>query len=353
MTHRLAVRLDSLGDLLVTGPAIRALSAASGTADRLTLLCGPRGRAVAEMLPGVDEVVCWSAPWIVADPGPVERSDVEELRERVAALGVDEAVVFTSFHQSPLPTALVLRLAGVPWIGAVSRDYPGSLLDLRLRPAGRVPEPEAQLRLALACGGALPEGDDGRLRVDVAAPLPDGLPPSPYVVVHPGSSAPARTWPVESFAEAAAMLAATGIAVVVTGDPGERDLTATVTAAARRRGTAVDLGGRTGLAGLARVLEGADAVVVGNTGPAHLAAAVGTPVVSLFAPTVPAEVWAPYGVEVALLGDQHAPCRDTRMTRCSIPGHPCLTSVPPSAVRDAVVKIREGAGHPGAVEVAS
>ena len=65
------------------------------------------------------------------------------------------------------------------------------------------------------------------------------------------------------------------------------------------------------MAGLAAVIAGADCLVVGNTGPAHLAAAVGTPVVSLFAPVVPAARWAPYGVPTVLLGDQSAPCRNT------------------------------------------
>ena len=75
------------------------------------------------------------------------------------------------------------------------------------------------------------------------------------------------------------------------------------------------------------MLAGADAVLVANTGVAHLAAAVGTPVVSLFAPVVPAARWAPYGVPVTLLGDQHAPCRGSRAVHCPVPGHPCLTGV--------------------------
>ena len=64
-----------------------------------------------------------------------------------------------------------------------------------------------------------------------------------------------------------------------------------------------------GQTALAEVLAGADAVVVGNTGPAHLAAAVGTPVVSLFAPVVPAARWRPWGVPQVLLGNQEAPCK--------------------------------------------
>ena len=80
------------------------------------------------------------------------------------------------------------------------------------------------------------------------------------------------------------------------------------------------------------------ATVVGNTGPAHLSAAVATPVVSLFAPTVPAVRWAPYGVPHVLLGDQDAPCRDTRVTTCVVPGHPCLSSV---TADDVVAAVRE------------
>ena len=79
--------------------------------------------------------------------------------------------------------------------------------------------------------------------------------------------------------------------MVVTGGPDEQELTARVAAAG---GT--DPGGRTDLAGLARVPSGARCLVVGNTGPAHLAAAVRTPVVSLFAPTVPFGQWGPYRV---------------------------------------------------------
>jgi ADP-heptose:LPS heptosyltransferase len=129
-------------------------------------------------------------------------------------------------------------------------------------------------------------------------------------------------------------LAEAGRRVVVTGGPGERELTARV---AGTRG--VDLGGSTTLAGMATLLDRAAAVVVGNTGPAHLAAAVGTPVVSLFAPVVPAARWAPYGVPSVLLGDQSAPCAGTRARECPVPGHPCLTSVTAEDVVRAVEKL--------------
>jgi ADP-heptose:LPS heptosyltransferase len=327
--HVLVVRPDGLGDVVLAGPAVRAVAAA---ADRVTFLAGPRGAEVAALLPGVDDVVTWSPPWIDPHPAPVDRGAIDRVVQRLAGVHPDRALVLTSFHQNPLPTALVLRLAGVPWIGAMSEDYPGSLLDLRAAPTGDLPEPERSLRLVREAGYDLPAGDDGRLRVAVARP-DVRAPGPPRVVLHPGTSAAARAWPAASYASLARLLSDLGYDVRVTGSAGERELCSWVAGSA-----AQNLAG-TDVAGLARRLAEADVVVVGNTGPAHLASAVGTPVVSLFAPTVPAERWAPYGVPHVLLGDQGAPCRGTRVTVCPVPGHPCLTSVTPDEVAVAVEKL--------------
>ena len=330
MTHTVLVaRLDNAGDVLLAGPAIRAVAA---QADRVVLLTGPHGRAAGELLPGVDRVTEWCAPWIDPDPDPVTAEHVAGLRRAVEDEAPEAALVLGSFHQSPLPLALLLRLAGVGWIGAISEDYPGSLLDLRHHVDGDPPEAVRNLLLARAAGFELPDGDDGRLAVRRPLPEVEHLTGrGGYVVLHPGASVPAREWPAERCAQAVRALTQAGHRVLVTGSPAERQLTATVAGDAGR-----DLGGRTDLATLAAVLDGADAVVVGNTGPAHLAAAVGTPVVSLFSPVVPAARWAPYGVPVVLLGDQHAPCRDTRARQCPVPGHPCLANVGPAEVVAAV-----------------
>jgi ADP-heptose:LPS heptosyltransferase len=322
----LVTRLDSFGDVLLAGPAVRAVAA---RAEKVTLLCGPRGEPAARLLPGVDEVLVWDAPWAGFEPPPVDRGEIEKLLDSIDA---DTALVLTSFHQSPLPTALLLRLAGVRHIAADSVDYPGSLLDVRHQRAPHAHEAEAALDLAEAAG--FPRADDGRLRV---LPPPDTARltgPEPYVVLHPGASVPARAWSPQRCAQAVRELAEAGHRVVVTGGGGERDLTARVAGA-----HGLDLGGRTGAAELAGVLAGARAVVTGNTGPAHLAAAVGTPVVSLFAPVVPAERWRPYGVPYVLLGDQSAPCADSRARNCPVPGHPCLESVTAHDVRAAVEKV--------------
>nr|WP_202507072.1 glycosyltransferase family 9 protein [Amycolatopsis rubida] len=308
---------------MLAGPAVRAIAA---QAEHVTLLAGPYGAAAGELLPGVDEVQVFRAPWIDPEPPPLTRSSVDVLAEQLT--GFEAAFVLTSFHQSPLPLALVLRLAGVPWIGAICDDYPGSLLNLRHRVPGDPPEALRMLSLAQAAGCALPPGDDGRLAI--RGPLPDvsaltGI--GDYVVVHPTASVPARSpSPVHSGRIVDALVQA-GHRVVVTG--------------AKPEGTTagVDLSGGTSLLELAAVLAGAEAVVAPNTGPAHLAAAVGTPVVSLFAPVVPAARWAPFGVPAALLGDQHAPCRGSRVRTCPVPGHPCLDGIDPAEVVAAVAEL--------------
>ena len=322
MTHVLLARLDNAGDVLLAGPAVRAVAAG---ADEVTLWCGPTGAAAAGLLPGVDRVLEHRAEWI--DPGAdeVDRARTMAFVDRVADLGVDLAIVLTSFHQSPLPAALLLRLAGVRTIAAISDDFPGALLDVRHRVAEDIHEVERSLSLVATLGYRLPGGDDGGLQVrrprEVDVPALD----AETIAVHPGASVPARAWSAQRHRELVDALVDAGWRVVVTGGPGERDLTRFV--AGHTRPAVMDLGGATDLAQLAAVLAGCQAVVTGNTGPAHLAAATGTPVVSLFAPTVPASRWRPWGVRHVLLGDQDIACAGCRATCCPLPGHPCLDGV--------------------------
>jgi ADP-heptose:LPS heptosyltransferase len=316
--HVMIARLDNNGDVLLAGPAIRAVAAG---ARSVTLLCGPRGLDAARLLPGVDHLMEWRAPWIDPEPQPVDPLTIAALVDDLRQRAIDQAVILTSFHQSPLPLALLLRLAGIGVIAAISEDYPGSLLDVRHRISDDCHEVERNLSLVGTLGYQLPAGDDGRLRVKRPRVAPAE---TPYVVVHPGASAPARTWPASSHAGLVRALTEQGRRVVVTGGPMETALTATVAGDDRQ---VTDLGGRIGMEQLADVLAAADVVVVGNTGPAHLAAAVGTPVVSLFAPVVPAVRWRPWRVPHILLGDQSAPCAGSRSRQCPIDGHPCLSSV--------------------------
>jgi ADP-heptose:LPS heptosyltransferase len=305
-----------MGDVLVTGPAIRALAARGD----VVVLAGPQGADAARALPGVARVLTYALPWIEADPPPVDHRAIDALLAEIRLLAIDEAVVFTSFHQSALPIALLLRLAGVGRIAAISDDYAGALLDVRHHVADDVHEVERACSLAAAAGFPAPVGDDGRLAIRRAAH--DARPAShARVLVHPGASVTARAWDPDRYRALVRCLVRTGAEVVVTGSRSERALTAFVAGAGP--GVA-DVGGCTSFAELADLVAASAVVVCGNTGPAHLAAAVGTPVVSLYAPTVPAARWRPWQVPHVLLGDQTIACAGCRARMCPVVGHPCL-----------------------------
>ena len=334
----LAVRPDGLGDVLLTGPAVRALAAGG---REVSFLAGPAGTEAAALLPGVTRVLAEALPWIDPEPAAVERGQIRRLVRAVRRVRPAEAVIFTSFHQSPLPTALVLRMAGVRRISAISEDYPGSLLDVRHQLTADIPEARRNLSLAQAAGFRLPPGDPATLAL--TGPLPDTRSLTGggrYIVLHPGASVPARRSSAARTAVLITALADAGYRVLVTGSAGERHLAGRDPAGrAHRPGRVVNLCGRTDLPRLASVLAGADVAIAPNTGAAHLAAAVGTPVVSLFAPVVPATRWAPYGVPAVLLGDQSAPCAGSRARACPVPGHPCLDGIEPGAVVAAVAAL--------------
>jgi ADP-heptose:LPS heptosyltransferase len=321
----LVSRLDSMGDVLLTGPVVRAVAAQA----EVVYLTSPRGEAAAALLPGVDEVIVHEAPWIAADAPPVRRADLEALVARIAAAGVDAACILGSSHQSPLPLALLLRLAGVDAITAVSHEYPGSLLDRRVPGDPTLHEVERNLLVATTAGFDLPDGDDGRLRLDPSRLPAVDVPPG-AVVVHPGASAPARTWPPARWQSLVRLLVDDRRPVLVTGSTAERGLVAAVAGPGAR-----PVVGRS-LAELAATIGAASVVVCGNTGPAHLGAAMGTPVVEVFAPTVPAERWAPWCVPHVMLGDHTIACAGCRQRTCPIGGQPCTSGVRDDDVLDAI-----------------
>jgi len=131
--HILVIRLDNLGDVLVTTPAIHAVKASLPTAE-LTLLTSPVGAQVARLNPDVDDVIVYEAPWM--DPWHKLPQDSQREQQMIATIRerqFDGAIIFTSYHQSSLPAAYLCYLADIPLRLAASIDGPGSLLTTRHR----------------------------------------------------------------------------------------------------------------------------------------------------------------------------------------------------------------------------
>jgi ADP-heptose:LPS heptosyltransferase len=333
----LAVRLDNLGDVLLATPAIHALKAALPDAE-LTLLTSPVGTQVGRLNPDLSRVITYEAPWI----DPWQRLPHDSAREQamISALRADRydaAVIFTSYHQSPLPAAYACYLADIPLRLAASIDGPGSLLTTRHKhPERTMHEVERGLDLVSAIG--IPPGD-----LDLVLEVPDGASrriaswmresPRPWVVVHAGCSMPARTYPWEQYAGVVERLVAqSGAQIILTGVADEVALIESIfnhlSPVAKRATRRV--AGKLTFPDFCAVINAADLVITNNTGPMHVAAAVKTPVVALFALTNPPEQWHPWRVPHRLL-NHDVPCRLCYSRVCPV-GHECLRLVTPDDV---------------------
>jgi lipopolysaccharide heptosyltransferase II len=341
----LCVRTDGIGDVAMTAPAIRALAAAGPPDRSINVLASPSGAEAARLLPDVDDVLTCLPPWAgVSDAGDPADDDASIAELRAGAF--DAAVIFTVHTQSALPAATWCRIAGIPLRLAHSRENPYALLT------DWVPEPEVhgptrhevvrQLELVGHVGA--PPAGQVRLTADVVeleravtALRAAGVDPSArWLVLHPGASAPSRRYPAERFARAADLLIDEGWQVVVTRGPSDARVVDEVTHAMRR--TPSILADELALRDLVAVLALADVLVSNNTGPAHLAALVGTPVVDLYALTNLQH--APWGVPHRLLFHD-VPCRGCLRSVCPEGHHLCLRGVEPDAV---VRAVRELAG---------
>lgn len=342
----LCVRLDSLGDVLMTTPAFRALKE-GGPERRLTLLTSQAGAAAAELIPEVDETIVYDAPWLKAtaprrDSGP-EYAMAEDLRRR----GFDAAVIFTVYSQNPLPSAFLCYMAGIPLRLAHCRENPYQLLSDWVKE----PEPERFVRHEVrrhldlvAKVSCRPRNENLSLTIPPAATrvVTDFLcglpldPERPWAVVHAGASAPSRRYPPRSFAAAARLLIRRGWQLVFTGSEDERDLVRSIVGALGKDAPAWSAAGRFTLAELAGLIAQAPVLISNNTGPAHMAAALGTPVVDLYALTNPQH--SPWAVPHRLLFHD-VPCRNCYKSVCPEGHHRCLRLVPPTAVADAACEL--------------
>ena len=345
----LAVRLDSIGDVLMTTPAVRALR--STPERRVTMLTSTTGAEVARLVPEIDRVLVYDAPWMKASPAHIDARTDRETIERLRGERFDAAAIFTVYSQNPQPAAMLCYLADIPRRLAYSREPAYGLLTERLAE----PEPEQlvrhevqrQLDLVAAVGCrtldrslSIRIGRDALERADAVLDAMELDRGGPWAVLHPGASAPSRRYPADAFATAASELsAAFGWQIVVSGGPGDREVVEEVRSRMHTR--AFVLPEDLDLEELAAVLQRAPLLIANNSGPAHLAAAVGTPVVDLYALTNPQH--APWGVQSRVLY-RDVPCRFCYASVCPEGHHGCLRDVPPGEVVSAALEL---AGRPG------
>ena len=347
----LAVRLDALGDVLMTTPALRALKT-ERPGCHLTLLTSAAGAAVAALVPEVDDVLVYEAPWMKATGRRADSAPDLAMIERLRAHRFDAAAIFTVYSQNPLPAAMMCHLADIPRRLAHCHENPYQLLTdwvLDPEPGHRIRhEVRRQLDLVATVGCVtaderlslrVPGEARERVRSLLAA---RGLDRRPWVLLHPGATAPSRRYPPAQFAEAARTLAhVTGCAVVLSGI--EHDQAMLETMAAMSGVEVYALAGLP-LGDFAALVEAAAVLVSNNSGPVHVAAAVGTAVVDLYALTNPQHT--PWAVPHRVLFHDVA-CKYCYKSVCPQGHHDCLRRVPPGAVAEAALSLLPSAWRAG------
>jgi lipopolysaccharide heptosyltransferase II len=329
----LCVRLDTIGDVLMTTPAIRAVR--ESAADRtITLLTSPSGAAVARLVPVIDDVLVYEAPWLKATGRRLDAEADIAMIDELRARAFDAAIVFTVFSQSALPAAMLCYLADIPLRLAHARENPYQMLSTWIpdpEPAAGIRhEVERQLALVETVGChttntvlALRVPADARRRVQLLLESLSLGAGRPWVLVHPGATAASRRYPPDRFGAAVRQIArATGAAALVTGDGSERELVAEVCRTAG--GLVHPLAGCLSLADMAALVDAAPLLITNNTGPAHIAAALGTPVVDLYALTNPQHT--PWQVPSRVLSHD-VPCRNCFKSVCPAGHHACLLGI--------------------------
>jgi lipopolysaccharide heptosyltransferase II len=337
----LCIRLDYMGDVLMMTPAMRALKE-SAEERRITLLTSAGGAAAARLIPEVDAIVEYAAPWMKHGAEHSENVDLDTIA-LLRSHAFDAAVIFTTYSQSALPAALLCRLADIPLRLAHCRENPYQLLT------DWVPDPEPhdtirhevrrQLDLVahVGCRTAnerlsfqVEQADLdwaaqrlGALGIDLRRP---------WVLLHPGASAASRRYPPRQWARVTELLAAQlACPMLLTGDQSEIGLVEQIRASIAA--PLHSLAGEADLGKLAALIAHAPVMVSSNTGPAHLAAALGTPLVDLYALTNPQHT--PWQVPHRVLFDD-VPCRNCYRSVCPQGHHGCLAQVDPARVVNAV-----------------
>jgi heptosyltransferase-2 len=277
-TERLLIVCPSwVGDTIMATPLLRAARQAL-----------PRARIIAACRRGLDELLD-ACPWldeVVAGETKTTRGMLG-LARRLRREAPDAALLCPNSFRS----ALLARLGAAARRVGYRRYGRGALLTHALEPpTTKVPVPALDWYGRLG-EWALGVGEfDRRPRLFVtdaeraeAARLVEGV-GRPYAVLCPGANKAAKRWPTDRFAAVADALTRRGLAVVATGAPAERRVVAEVADAAAA--TVRDLSGLgITIGSLKAVMAEADLCVTNDTGPRHIAAALGTPVVTLFGPT--------------------------------------------------------------------
>jgi ADP-heptose:LPS heptosyltransferase len=349
----LCFRLERIGDLLMTLPALSALRAALPDAT-IDLVTGSWNRAIAAAVPGIDRVETMDAAWLARGG---DAPGVAGLARRAAgwrSRGYDLAINF----EPDIRTNLVMAAVGARRTAGFASGGGGAVLDVALDYDPSAHTADNALRLVEAAVGvhAPPEGGSHAIAPVPLLEIPDAARAEaaallrPFderlkIGVHVSGGRAIKQWPEERFRDVAvALVRDRGASIVLTGTPAERAQLAMVRDALPAD-RVLDLSESVDLLTVAAVLQQLDLMVTGDTGPMHLAHAVGTPIVAIFGPSDPAR-YAPRGLRdrIVRIDLPCSPCNRIRLPPARCVGHTpdCLAGVETASVLAAVDDVLDG-----------
>jgi lipopolysaccharide heptosyltransferase II len=317
----------------------------------IDLIVGEWNETIATLIPGVDRVETMNAGWLARDAGSLSAAAMARRawawRRRRYGLAIN--------FEGDIRSNVLLGLSGAPRRVGFGMAGGGAMLTDCVPFDPTVHTRSNALRLverafdfrAGSYEAFRPARDAVRLAVPAeararAAELLAGVADArPIIVVHAGGGREVKQWNLDRFAEVASRLAASrDAAIVLSGDAGDRALVDAVKADLEPTVRFVDLAGRADLVTLAAVLDRANLLVTGDTGPMHLAAALDVPVVAVFGPSDPTR-WGPFSprARVVRVSLPCSPCNRIRRPPERCRGHipDCLAAVSADAVYDAAV----------------
>ncbi|HTZ40589.1 MAG TPA: glycosyltransferase family 9 protein [Syntrophales bacterium] len=317
----LFVRLDRIGDVVLSTPAFRALKKHFPSAE-LTVLLRSSTRGLVEQNPHVDRI-------LTIDHAEEALRVIRELRAMRFDLLIDP------YDDWPLESALIAGLSGARIRIGYAVAGREAFFSVPLRP----PVPERHLTdivldslkpLGVSAADAGPEiflsGQEmqsARKWLDERA---GGL---PVIAFHPGATFETQRWPLEHFFELGTLLLRDGRwRLLVVGGPADRPL---ISELARRLGEGALSCISSDIRRFCALLAGCRLLICNNSGPLHIGTALGIPTVSFMGPTAK-DRWFPYGEHHAVLRVDELPCIGCNAGICRIGTHDCMRRISPEDV---------------------
>lgn len=347
----LVIRTDLLGDLVLTLPAVLALRRAYPEAQ-IDLLVQPSTAGILAGQPGIDRVLlCDPDGWFGGIGKREIRAKLRDLVRTLRAARYDLAVSICGDAASIFARLSGARrrvgYAGEAFAHFLTDPVPGARYQIRQH------ETAYCLDLAAAAGGIVdPPGSLSRLPRLMVLPEAQAVvadllaqsgarPRQPVIALHAGArNGQAKRWPLPYWARLADQLMdQTDALVVLIGAPGDKPLAQGVIQRLRVPARAVDLTGATDLPALVALLAACAVVVTGDSGPLHIAEAVGTRVVAIHGPTDPVQSGPCHPESIVLRRDLWcSPCYDSRATaECRFSNPICMKHLLPAEVLPAVL----------------